>query len=238
MSGADRVVFWDFDGTLAQRENLWSGALLDAWRRVDDETVGTVEQLRPHLSNRFPWHDTLTVRAPQSAAEWWATLHPIFVDAYRALGVDAARAEEAASRVPAEFYRRDAWTVIDGAEEALAVTKTAGYRNIILSNHAPELPALVRTLGLGGLVEQTLTSAAIGAEKPNAAIFEFAMERAGVTTTDDVWMIGDNPVADVEGARNAGIRAILADGAYPDSIGMTVLEAAHYVVTFADERAQ
>ena len=232
---SDRVVFWDFDGTLAQRENLWSGALLDAWRRVDDQTMGTVEQLRPHLRDRFPWHDTLTVRAAQTPAGWWAALHPMFVEAYTALGVDAVRAEEAASHVPVEFYRRDAWTVIDGAEEALSVTMTAGYRNIILSNHAPELPALVDTLGLGGLVEQTFTSAAIGAEKPNAAIFEFAMNRAGVTAAGDVWMIGDNPIADVQGARNVGIRAILADGAYPDSTGMTVLDAARYIVAFTDE---
>lgn len=232
---SDRVVFWDFDGTLAQRENLWSGALLDAWRRVDDRTVGTAEQLRPYLRDRFPWHDTLTVRAPQSPADWWAALHPMFVEAYMALGVDSVRADEAACHVPAEFYRRDAWTVIDGAEEALSVTKTAGYRNIILSNHAPELPALVDALGLSGLVEQTFTSAAIGAEKPNPAIFEFAMDRAGVTTAGDVWMIGDNPIADVQGARNAGIQAILADGAYPDSTGMTVLEAARYIVALTDE---
>jgi len=50
------------------------------------------------------------------------------------------------------------------------------------------------------------------------------------TAAGDVWMIGDNPVADVQGARNAGIRAIFADGAYPDSNGMTVLEASHYIV--------
>jgi putative hydrolase of the HAD superfamily len=232
---SDRVVFWDFDGTLARRENLWSGALLDAWRRVDDQTAGTVEQLRPHLRDRFPWHNTLNVRPPQTPAEWWAALHPMFVDAYTALGVDAVRADEAASHVPVEFYRRDAWTVIDGAEQALLVTKTAGYRNIILSNHAPELPALVDTLGLGSLVEQTFTSAAIGAEKPNPAIFEFAIDRAGVTAASNVWMIGDNPIADVQGARNVGMQAILADGAHPDSTGMTVLEAACYIVAFADE---
>lgn len=42
-------------------------------------------------------------------------------------------------------------------------------------------------------------------------------------------MVGDNPVADVQGARAAGIRAILADGAYADSVGVTVLEAARLI---------
>ncbi|WP_440334236.1 HAD-IA family hydrolase [Microbacterium sp.] len=97
---------------------------------------------------------------------------------------------------------------------------------------------MVESLGLAGLIEETLTSAAIGAEKPNPAIFEFAMTAAGVTPTDDVWMIGDNPVADVEGARNVGIRALLADGPYPDSEGMTVLEAARHVVELAAGEAR
>jgi putative hydrolase of the HAD superfamily len=230
VSSSDRVVFWDFDGTLARRENLWSGALLDAWQHVDPLSAATVEQLRPHLRDRFPWHEPDTVRSGQSAAEWWAKLHPMFAAAYTANGLDPARAEAAASRVPAEFYRLDAWTIIDGAEEALLVTKTAGYRNIILSNHAPELPELVSSLGLASLIEQTITSATVGAEKPNPAIFTFAMASADVTGTGEVWMIGDNPIADIEGAQNVGISAILADGAHSDPNGMTVLEAARHIV--------
>lgn len=37
--------------------------------------------------------------------------------------------------------------------------------------------------------------------------------------------------ADVAGARRAGVRAILADGFYGDSVGMTVLEAAQEIVS-------
>ncbi|MGN6220568.1 MAG: hypothetical protein ACTHNQ_13785 [Microbacterium sp.] len=110
MPSSSRVVFWDFDGTLARREDLWSGALLDAWRRIDIGAAGTVDQLRPYLRDGFPWHDTAT--------------------------------EVAAFYVPTEFYRRDAWVVIDGAEAALELTRAAGYRNILLSNHAPELPTI------------------------------------------------------------------------------------------------
>jgi putative hydrolase of the HAD superfamily len=126
--------------------------------------------------------------------------------------------------------RADAWTIIDGAEEALLVTKSAGFRNIILSNHATELPELVSSLGLASVIEQTITSATVGAEKPNPFIFTFAMTVAGVTGASEVWMIGDNPIADIEGAQNVGISAILADGTHSDAIGMTVLEAAHHVV--------
>lgn len=226
----ERVVFWDFDGTLARREDLWAGALRDAWRCVDDTIMLSAEQLRPHLRKRFPWHDPSIVHAPVSAAQWWAALHPVFVDAFTASGADPALAAEAASQVATELYRVDAWKATDGAEDALALTRNAGFRNIILSNHAPELPGLVEALELSTWVEETLTSAAIGAEKPNPAIFEFALRRAGVTNRESAWMVGDNPIADVEGARGVGIPAILADGSHPDAQGVTVLQTAQMIV--------
>lgn len=46
--------------------------------------------------------------------------------------------------------------------------------------------------------------------KPNKEIFEKALEVAGVDASDAIY-IGDSPVSDVEGARNAGITPILLD---------------------------
>ncbi|MFT3889403.1 MAG: HAD family hydrolase [Arachnia sp.] len=229
MSPRDRAVFWDFDGTLAVREGRWSGALLDAWRLIDPTTSATADHLRPHLQSGFPWHDADTTREAPSAAEWWAALRPMFVAAYTANGLDSERADAAAARVPDQYYQPDTWSVVSGAEEALRLVRDAGYRNIILSNHAPELPELVRALGLADLVEMTITSACVGAEKPNPAIFRYATKAAGLTNTGTAWMVGDNPIADVQGALNAGIRAILADGGEPGRGGMTVVEAAHHI---------
>jgi putative hydrolase of the HAD superfamily len=48
------VVFWDFDGTLARRDGLWSGAILDALRRIDPMITTTVADLKPHLAAGFP----------------------------------------------------------------------------------------------------------------------------------------------------------------------------------------
>ena len=188
-----RVVFWDFDGTLARRHNLWSGALVDAWRSVKQSADVSVADLRPHLGAGFPWHDSTVIRQPQSADEWWAALRPVLVGAYVSAGLDPAHAEKAVTRVPAEFYRPDAWTLVDGAVAALRTTAAAGYRNVILSNHPPELPTLVDALGLTQLVEDTITSAAVGAEKPNPAIFAHAIRSARIINTDDIWRSATTP---------------------------------------------
>lgn len=118
-------------------------------------------------------------------------------------GVDAACAPRAASGVRDEFYRLDAWSLIGGAVDALRMTLEAGYRNVILSNHPPELPALVERLGLSALVEGTITSATVGVEKPNPEIFAYALRYVGVSSGEGVWMVGDNPIADVEGIHDA-----------------------------------
>ncbi len=47
-------------------------------------------------------------------------------------------------------------------------------------------------------------------------------------------MVGDNPIADVQGARAVGIRSILTDGTYPDSTGVTVLAAAQAIAASQD----
>jgi len=52
-----------------------------------------------------------------------------------------------------------------------------------------------------------LSSATIGYEKPHPEAFRLALEAVGHPR--QVWMIGDNPVADVGGAEAAGLRAIL-----------------------------
>lgn len=150
-------------------------------------------------------------------------------DAVRGAPVRVPRdiAADAADRVAAEFYRVDAWELIPGAADALQITRAVGYENVILSNHGPELPHLVEALGLSRWIALTISSAAVGAEKPHPRIFQYAL--AATQAGSDTWMVGDNPVADVSGAREAGIRAILADGIYEDSEGVTVLHAAQEI---------
>ncbi|MFT4164844.1 MAG: HAD-IA family hydrolase [Microlunatus sp.] len=213
------VLFWDFDGTLAVRDGRWSGALVEAVRLVDPHASLRADQLRPHLQSGFPWHRPDVVVEVTTSAAWWTRLRPVIVNTYATAGIGSQVANAAVDLLPTTYYSPGSWRLVDDAVEALEQARLAGYRNVILSNHAPELPELVQDLGLSPLIELTITSAAIGAEKPNPLIFQYAIDLARACV-ERSWMIGDNPVADIAGAETAGLRAVLVgptqrDDAYP-----------------------
>ena len=78
---------------------------------------------------------------------------------------------------------------------------------MIVSNHVPELRRLVSAVGLADHFDEILTSASVGFEKPHPGIFRRALGLAGSPRT--AHMVGDNPTADVQGARAVGLPAIL-----------------------------
>ncbi|WP_292700580.1 hypothetical protein [Microbacterium sp. 69-10] len=135
-SGLRRVVFWDFDGTLAVRDGMWSGAVIDALRSVDPDTALDAAQVRPYLGEGFPWHTPKIVDAPPlSATAWSRRLVPVFARALTKNGIPEDLATAASARALTEYYRVDPWSLIAGAADALQLTRAAGYDNVILSNH-------------------------------------------------------------------------------------------------------
>jgi HAD superfamily hydrolase (TIGR01509 family) len=62
--------------------------------------------------------------------------------------------------------------------------------------------------GLLELVDGVVSSAAAGAAKPDPAIFEAGL-RAAETDAARALFVGDSPERDIEGARAAGMRALL-----------------------------
>ena len=62
-------------------------------------------------------------------------------------------------------------------------------------------------LGLTGYFDAIVVSAEVGLAKPDAAIFEVALDQLGLRP-EDAWHVGDSLRTDVAGARAAGITAV------------------------------
>jgi putative hydrolase of the HAD superfamily len=202
-------VLWDFDGTLAQRPGLWGGCAIEV---LDEHEPGhgvTIDQIRLELSDRFPWHRH-EVPHPEltDPADWWRHVEGIVADAMQRAGVAADRAPTLAQAMHERFVDpARGWALYDDTITALRASSAAGWRNVVLSNHVPELDQIVLHLGLGPHLELIVNSAVIGYEKPHPEAFRHALARCG--NPAEAWMVGDNIAADVRGAESVGLPAIL-----------------------------
>jgi HAD superfamily hydrolase (TIGR01549 family) len=204
-----RYLIWDFDGTLGYREGGWSGSILEVLEAHGMRRSLTADDIRPHIRTGFRWHDPSKVYPASLMADaWWEELVSVFMRAFVALcGVAPGTAERLAREVRQQYLRTDAWRLFDDSAEALRELHDAGYRHLLLSNHVPELPAILDHLQIAGQFERVFNSADVGVEKPNPQAYANVLAHIG--QNGQVWMIGDNPTADVAGARAAGLQAIL-----------------------------
>jgi putative hydrolase of the HAD superfamily len=110
------------------------------------------------------------------------------------------------------FRSKESWRVFEDVTESglLDRLKNEGIVLGVVSNWDSRLPEILKNTGLASYFNFILASTVVGSAKPDAGIFQEALQLAGVTP-DQACHIGDEPAADIEGARNAGIHSILID---------------------------
>jgi putative hydrolase of the HAD superfamily len=96
------------------------------------------------------------------------------------------------------------------AETALGRLRERGLRLVVVSNWDCSLSTVLERCGFAGLIDGAVSSAEAGARKPEPAIFAAALELASCEAREALH-VGDSPEEDLEGARAAGIRALLID---------------------------
>jgi putative hydrolase of the HAD superfamily len=96
------------------------------------------------------------------------------------------------------------------APPALDELRAEGLRLVCVSNWDYALPDVLERVGLRDRLDGVVTSAAAGARKPDPRIFAAALEVAGCSAGDALH-VGDTPAEDIDGARAAGISALLID---------------------------
>lgn len=91
---------------------------------------------------------------------------------------------------------------------ALGELRGLGVTVVVASNWDCSLPNWLEPAGITELVDGVVTSAEVGAPKPNPRVFERALAIAGVRPSEALH-VGDKVDNDVEGAAAAGVRAVL-----------------------------
>ena len=110
------------------------------------------------------------------------------------------------------LFSRNNATLYEDVLPALDRLQQMDLKMGLISNWDTPLHAMVEELGLAPYFEVVVAShdQRVRSAKPDAAIFEYALNTVGVSAEEAVH-IGDSFEADIMGAHAAGIRAILLD---------------------------
>jgi len=125
-------------------------------------------------------------------------------------GVPEASLEAAHDALVACFENPSSYHLFPEVGEVLEELSNRGILTGVVSNWSESLPALCRGLGIADRVDFIVASAEVRSEKPDRAIFERALFRAGISP-EETLHVGDHMDRDVRGAVEAGLRAALLD---------------------------
>jgi len=107
-----------------------------------------------------------------------------------------------------EHHFRHDCVAFPKAHETLSTLRQEGLRLGLVTNGATASQrAKIAGLGMAGYFDAILISEAEGLRKPDPRIFQRALDSLGASPQDAV-MVGDNPEADIQGARDCGMKAI------------------------------
>lgn len=190
------AVFFDLEGTLVVR-----GTRLE-------EVVETVLFAHDRVrSSDAVAHAVARVTSPGDGRPTRA----LYAQVFRALALEDD-AERLASAVWESCQRIDPPVLAPGAPAAVELLRRAGAVLGVITNADGAVPDLLSRLGLARYFEVVITPSRAGATKPDRRIFQAALVEAHVPA-ERAWHVGDDPVGDARGARDAGLSPVLLIGA-------------------------
>ena len=152
------------------------------------------------------------------SADWTGSWRRYLDEYAAACGVTIDDPDDLHRHLDSEFADAGLWLeVAPGARDGLQALADTGVALGIVSNADGLIGSRLRELeilqvgpGLGIEVGCVIDSGEVGVSKPDPRIFEIALTALDVSAAD-TWYVGDMPVFDVVGARNAGLRPFVMD---------------------------
>ena len=135
----NKVLFWDFNGTLTKPTSLWSPTLLKTLNLYDNNTKVTLEDIRLHMKTGFTWHTPEKDYSNLVDDKWWEFMYKRFYEIYTILGVNSEVAIKASKEVKNTILDIDNYCIYEDTISTLEECVKLGYKNYLLSNNYPEL---------------------------------------------------------------------------------------------------
>jgi putative hydrolase of the HAD superfamily len=217
------IVFFDAGETLLRPHPSFAELFSRTCRRngfdiAADDVDRVQRSMAPHLIDLVEEGEEIQEVAPYSSLteedsnRFWSYLYRRFLKELEIVNEDLTQ------QLLKVFSDSSSYKLFDDVMPTLDQISSAGFRLGLISNFESWLEEMLVELEVGHHFEPAIISGVEGVEKPDPAIYELALERAGVSSKQAVH-VGDSPELDMEPASSVGIRGILLDRAdrYPQS---------------------
>ncbi len=175
--------------------SAFEAAVRESWRELD--------RIVPRGTDRYAYF-------PGGEDGYWLRFARGAIERATGEAVEDGFVESVLERLREAFRERGAWHVYPDVRPALLLVRLAGARLAVVSNWDSRLPHLLDLLDLDDLFDAVVYSHLVGVEKPDPRIFRDALDAVG-GEPERALHVGDVPELDLEGARAAGIDALLVD---------------------------
>jgi putative hydrolase of the HAD superfamily len=207
-----KAIFFDWFNTLANyyppREKLHASICAEYGITIEPEkltrSLAQADQFWFDEEARYP----IKLRSPQERKEFYIQCEHIVLE-----GGNITISDEIALQVLQKAMKitQDlSFALYDDVLPALSELKQYGLTLGLISNLRRDMSVICDELKLSPLLDFTVTSGEVGANKPHPAIFQAALQKAKVAPSEAIH-VGDQYHIDVAGARRVGIKPILID---------------------------
>jgi putative hydrolase of the HAD superfamily len=196
-----RAVLFDYGGTLDGAGTHWLDRFVGLYREAGADVPFEA------LKSAFYEADRAAYAEPRLRSASLAALMEFHV------GVQLATLKRDDARLRRFLVERFVASSRAALAESRAVLAelAADYALGVVSNFYGNVERILRDAGIAPLLRVVADSTAVGAAKPDAAIFQHAVARLG-TPASETLHVGDSYERDVLGARAAGLRAAWLTG--------------------------
>jgi len=182
----NRLVFWDWTGTLADESRLDQAVCLEIEKALAtrhqlslDKAARLFRDYLKSLENTWEWHDY--VRHSQKFGLPWKKFQRLHLNKLR---------------------------LLPQAKEILLWSKKMGYRNILATNAVRKVVMLrLNYLKIQPLFEAIITSDDVGHLKESGLHFARGLKLFAAKPAD-CFSVGDNPIQDIASAQRLGLKTI------------------------------
>jgi len=205
-----KAVFFDFYNTLATyhppREEFYVSICRELGIKVEAKALFSSLAAADIFYRNENLRSPIDKKTPEEKINFYIEYATMIL---KGAGVQIGRG--AALQILAKIQKQK-WE-FEAYDDALPTLKDLKGRGLILgiiSNVVQDMESTYTELGLQPYLDFKVTSAEVGCDKPNPAIFQAALNKAQVQP-EEVIYIGDQYDLDIVGSRGIGMKALLID---------------------------